>query len=460
MINIQHIFRQYDIRGIVDQELTEDMMSDIARAFANYARQHGYTQMLLGIDNRASSPRLRDLVVTALLTSGCDVIDLGLVITPMFYFASKHLKVGAGIMITASHNPAEYNGCKILMGDSTIYGEEIQTIRRMVEEKDFLSAEPGALSSFEISEIYTQMIVEKIKLGTNLPKIVVDCGNGTASLFAGKLFRALGCEVTELYCDSDPSFPNHHPDPVNPDNMRDLIREVQKRQADIGIGIDGDGDRLGVVDRAGNMIWGDMLMILFWRDILPRYPGAQCIVEVKCSQSLIDEIERLGGHPLIYKTGHSLIKAKMKEIGAIFTGEMSGHMFFADEYYGFDDALYASARLIALLSKSELSITEMLSDVPCYYATPEIRLPSTDSEKFQVVDKMLQYFRTLYPVIDIDGARIIFPHGWGLVRASNTGPEIIFRCEGSTPAVRDEIKESMLSYMRQIGFTVPAACDR
>ncbi|MCX5780137.1 MAG: phosphomannomutase/phosphoglucomutase [Firmicutes bacterium] len=459
-MNINHIFRQYDIRGIVDQELTEGMMSDIARAFANYAHQHGHTQMLVGRDNRASSPRLRDLVVAALLNSGCDVIDLGLVITPMFYFAAKYLEVGAGIMITASHNPGEYNGCKILMGDSTIYGEEIQTIRRLVEAQDFISAQPGNLSDFDISDIYTQMIVGKIKLGPNLPKIVVDCGNGTASLFAGKLFRALGCEVTELYCDSDPTFPNHHPDPVNPDNMQDLIREVQKQAADIGIGIDGDGDRIGVVDRAGNMIWGDMLMILFWRDILPRYPGAQCIVEVKCSQSLIDEIVRLGGHPIIYKTGHSLIKAKMKEIGAVFTGEMSGHMFFADEYYGFDDAMYASARLIALLSKSDLSITEMLSDVPLYYATPEIRLPSTDSEKFQVVEEVLQHFRTLYPVIDIDGARINFPQGWGLVRASNTGPEIIFRCEGSSPSARDEIKDEILSYMRQIGFVLPAILNR
>jgi phosphomannomutase/phosphomannomutase/phosphoglucomutase len=432
------------------------MMSDIARAFAAYARQHGYTKMLVGRDNRQSSPRFGDLVVAALLDSGCDVVDLGLVVTPMFYFASRHLNIGAGMMITASHNPSEYNGCKILMGDSTIYGEQIQDICRLVEEKHFISGPRGNLSQYDITDDYINMIVGKIKLGPNPPRIVVDCGNGTASLFAGDLYRRLGCEVGELYCESDPTFPNHHPDPVKPENMQDLIATVKQQDADIGIGIDGDGDRIGVVDKEGNLIWGDMLMILFWRDILPRYPGTECIVEVKCSQSLIDEIKRLGGNPFIYKTGHSLIKAKMKEINAVFTGEMSGHIFFADDYYGFDDALYAGARLIALLSKSDQTITQMLSDVPHYYATPEIRLPSTDAEKFEVVAKVLEHFRTRYEVIDIDGARIIFPHGWGLVRASNTGPEIICRCEGDTPSARDEIKDSLFSYMQEIGFSLPA----
>lgn len=452
---IKHIFRQYDIRGVVDLELTEDMMSDIARAFAAYADQHGYTKMLVGRDNRESSPRMAELVIQALLGSGYDVVDLGLVISPMFYYAARHLDIGAGLMITASHNGSEYNGCKILMGDSTIYGDQIQEIYRMVKDKQFISRSPGSLQQYDITEEYLNMIVDKIQLGPNPPKIVVDCGNGTASPFAGELFRRLGCQVGELYCESDPSFPNHHPDPVNPKNMEDLMVEVKRQDADIGIGIDGDGDRLGVVDKEGNFIWGDMLMILFWRDILPRYPGTACIVEVKCSQSLIDEIERLGGKPIIYKTGHSLIKAKMKEVDAIFTGEMSGHMFFADEYYGFDDALYAGARLIALLSNSDQTITEMLSDVSRYYSTPEIRLPSTDTEKFEVVARVLEHFRTTLEVIDIDGARIIFPHGWGLVRASNTGPEIIFRCEGDTPSARDAIKDTIFSYLKEIGFAVP-----
>jgi len=441
---------------VVDRDLTGETMADIARAFAAYAHRSGHKKMLVGRDNRQSSPLFRNLIVEALLESGFDVVDLGTVVSPMLYYAARHLNIGAGMMITASHNGGEYNGCKLLLGDSTIYGDQIQEIRRLVEERAFISDTPGILETYDITDDYINMIDSKIKLGPKPIKIVVDCGNGTASLFAGRLYRQLGCEVVELYCDSDPAFPNHHPDPVNADNMQDLIAAVKKHDADIGIGIDGDGDRIGVTDREGNLIWGDMLMILFWRDILPRYPGTQCLVEVKCSQSLVDEIERLGGVPIIYKTGHSLIKAKMKEIDAVFTGEMSGHIFFADDYYGFDDALYAGARLITLLSNSDQSITEMLSDVPRYHATPEMRLPSTDTEKFEVVEKVLAHYRPRQEVIDIDGARIIFPHGWGLVRASNTGPEIIFRSEGDSPAARDEIKRDIFSFMESIGFAVPA----
>jgi len=448
---MKNIFRQYDIRGIVNKELDDRLMYDIARAFATYAIRSGHKKVLVGRDNRLSSPHMRDITVDALLNSGCEIVDLGVVVTPMFYFAGRHMDIKAGIMITASHNPSEYNGCKLLLGDSTIYGEQIQNIREMIDKKDFISASKGSIQNIDITEDYIEMINNKIKLGPHIPKIVVDCGNGTASFFAPDIFRRLGCEVIELYCKSDPTFPNHHPDPVDPENMKDLIIEVQKNNAAIGIGIDGDGDRLGVVDAEGNIIWGDMLMILFWRDILPRYPKSKCIVEVKCSQSLIDEIERLGGEPIIYKTGHSLIKAKMKEIGAVFTGEMSGHLFFADDYYGFDDALYAGARLIALLSRSEKTISEMLSDVPRYYATPEIRLTSSDEEKFDIVDKVFNHFKNKYKIIDIDGARILFPNGWGLVRASNTGPEIIVRCEGNTMEALGNIKNELFSYLKEIG---------
>jgi phosphomannomutase/phosphoglucomutase len=450
-IFIKHIFRQYDIRGLVGKELSYELMQDIARAFAVMAVQEGYTSILVGRDNRISSPSLRDAVVEALLDSGCNVVDLGLVISPMFYFAARHLNIPACIMITASHNPGEYNGCKLLLGDSTIYGEQIQKLYKIIEKGNFITAPPGITYDYDIRAEYSEMIKSKISMGPNLPKIVVDCGNGTASLFAPQIFRSLGCEVTELYCESDPTFPHHHPDPVNPDNMQDLIREVQRHQADLGIGIDGDGDRLGVVDAQGNLIWGDMLMILFWRDILTRHPGTQCIVEVKCSQSLIDEIEKLGGRPIIYKTGHSLIKAKMKEIDAVFTGEMSGHMFFADDYYGFDDAIYAGARLLSLLSFSRQSISEMLADINKYYSTPEIRLPSTDEQKFQVVDRVLQTFKNKYQIIDIDGARIIFPDGWALVRASNTGPELIVRCEGNTPEALEKIKQELFAVLERTG---------
>jgi phosphomannomutase/phosphomannomutase/phosphoglucomutase len=452
-----NIYRQYDIRGIVDQELTDDIMFNIGRAFAFYAREHGYHKILLGRDNRMSSPHYRDLLAEALLQSGCDVVDLGMVITPMFYYASRHLGIGAGIMITASHNPGEYNGCKLLLGESTIYGDQIIAIQQLAEKGDFASLPSGKLTSYDIREAYMQMITEKIKLGSNKPKVVVDCGNGTASPFAPELFERLGCKTIPLFCESDPTFPNHHPDPVKPENLQDLIKLVKQSQADIGIGIDGDGDRLGVVDKDGNMIWGDQLMILFWRDILPRYPDLPCIVEVKCSQSLIDEINHLGGTPLIFKTGHSLIKAKMKETGAIFTGEMSGHMFFADDYYGYDDALYAAARLLLLLSNGSRTIGDMLSNISKYYSTPEIRLPGNDETKFKLVDQVLNHFKKDHEVIDIDGARIIFPHGWGLVRASNTGPEIICRCEGDSPEALQEIKNTLFAYLDSIGFNTAKA---
>lgn len=452
---ISNIFRQYDIRGIVDQELDEQMMRAITGAFASYARESGRRRMIIGRDNRSSSLRFRDVVVNTLLEAGFEVYDLGLVVTPIFYFAARHLGIDAGIMITASHNPSEYNGCKLLLGESTIYGEEIQEIKKRVQAGVFPEAGTGELTFVDVADTYMQMIASKIKLGPKIPKVVLDCGNGTASLFAPELLRRLGCKTETLYCDSDSCFPNHHPDPVNPDNMTDLIIRVKETAADIGIGIDGDGDRLGVVDQEGNMIWGDQLMILFWREILPRYPGTTCIVEVKCSQSLIDEIQKLGGKPTIYKTGHSLIKAKMKEINAVFTGEMSGHMFFADEYYGFDDALYASARLLQLLSHSDKSITEMLSNVNKYYSTPEIRIKSSDDQKFRLVDQVLTHFRKDYEVIDIDGARILFPHGWGLVRASNTGPEIICRCEGDTAESLAQIKNLLFSYLESIGLVLP-----
>ncbi|MGI5912782.1 MAG: phosphomannomutase/phosphoglucomutase [Syntrophomonadaceae bacterium] len=453
---MNNIFRQYDIRGIVDNELSEKMAYDIACAFSTYAIKKGQKTLLLGRDNRASSPAIAKFMIEGALSSGCDVIDLGMVITPIFYFASRYLNIPAGIMITASHNPPDYNGCKLLLGDSTIYGEQIQEIRKIIEQKAYYHGPRGSLKQLNINDAYSHMINQKISLGPHKLKVVVDCGNGTASLFAPSIFRKLGCEVVELYCESDSSFPNHHPDPINPENMKDLIEYVKMQKADLGIGIDGDGDRLGVVDNEGNLIWGDMLMIIFWREIMPRYPGTKAIVEVKCSQALIDEIKRLGGEPVMFKTGHSLIKAKMKELGAVFTGEMSGHMFFGDNYYGFDDAIYASARLLSLLSHSDKTLPEMLADVPRYYSTPEIRIPSDDIKKFEIVNKVLQYFKTKYQIIDVDGARIIFPHGWGLVRASNTGPELIVRCEANSPEALSKIKDELFSFLQQQDLLVAA----
>lgn len=447
------IFRQYDIRGRVGDELDEAAVRSIALAFGKYVHDQGRNKLIIGRDNRASSLLFRDIVVEALLESGLDVIDIGELITPMFYFAGRHLAVDAGIMITASHNPGHDNGFKLLLGSSTIYGEEIQKIARMVERGELLEAEVrGGLEFLDIKQDYLQAITERIVLGEKKLKVVVDCGNGAAGFAAPELLHQLGCEVVELYCESDSSFPNHHPDPVKVENCRDLIKVVQAEGADLGIGFDGDGDRLGVVAPNGDIIWGDTLMILFWREILAENPGLDCIVEVKCSQALVDEILRLGGKPVIYKTGHSLIKAKMKEIGAIFTGEMSGHMFFADEYYGYDDALYAAARLLRILSHSQQGITELLADVPVYYSTPEIRVKSGDAAKFVIVEQVLAYYRHLYEVIDIDGARILFPGGWGLVRASNTGPELIVRCEGKTPEALERIRTELFGFLQNLGL--------
>lgn len=452
----REIFRQYDIRGRAGEELNDDAVLGISRAFAKYVFQKGRQKVIVGRDNRFSSPAIQGMVVNALLDSGLDVIDLGVVISPMFYFAARYLDIDAGIMITASHNPGPDNGFKLLLGSSTIYGEEIQELADWAIRGERLNASKrGRLQELNIKREYLGAITSRIKLGPRKLHAVVDCGNGTAGPIAPELFRELGCQVTELYCDSDPSFPNHHPDPVKVENSLDLVKMVQQTGADLGVGFDGDGDRLGVVAPDGTMIWGDLLMVLFWREILPKHPGTQCIVEVKCSQSLIDEIERLGGKPLIYKTGHSLIKARMKEIGAVFTGEMSGHMFFADEYYGYDDALYAAARLLRILSQSDKGLSELLADVPHYYATPELRVKSSEQEKFRLVEDTLEHFRPRYEIIDIDGARILFPGGWGLVRASNTGPELIVRCEGRTPEDLQAIKAELFDFLESQGLSVP-----
>ncbi len=455
MIN-PSIFRQYDIRGRVGTELDNDAAASIAAAFCTYIHQTGRRHMIVGRDNRSSSAAFRDIVVQVCLESGIDVVDIGEVITPVFYFASRHLEIDAGIMITASHNPGSDNGFKLLLGASTIYGKEIQKIARMAQiaqmQERVVSKISGILTYMDITQDYTQTIISRIELGPKKLKIVVDCGNGTAGYIAPAVLKALGCEVVQLYCESDPGFPNHHPDPVKLENCRDLIKAVQAEKADLGIGFDGDGDRLGVVAPNGGIIWGDTLMILYWREILAKHPGLDCIVEVKCSRALVDEIERLGGKPIIYKTGHSLIKAKMKEMGAIFTGEMSGHMFFADEYYGYDDAIYAAARLLRILSNSDKGITELLADVPVYHATPELRVKSSDAEKFVIVEKVLRHFQALYQVIDIDGARILFPGGWGLVRASNTGPELIVRCEGKTVEDLEKIKTELFGLLGKLGL--------
>ncbi|OFX14452.1 MAG: phosphomannomutase [Armatimonadetes bacterium RBG_19FT_COMBO_69_19] len=445
------IFREYDIRGVVGDDLTPEVAAAIARAYARWLRQRGTPsrKVVVGQDNRASSPALAQAAIRALRAGGFDVEDIGTVITPVFYFARVHLGIDGGVMVTASHNPAQFNGFKLAQGFGTLYGEEIQDIRRLAGTPGEGISAPGALGRQDIVPAYLAMLREKIRLGPRRLRVAVDCGNGTASLMAPQALRQLGCEVIPLYCESDPRFPHHHPDPTQEENLRDLIALVRQERADVGIGLDGDGDRIGVVDEQGGIIWGDVLMILFWREILPRHPGTVGIVEVKCSQALYDEIARLGGKPIFYRTGHSLIKAKMKEVEAVFTGEMSGHMFFADEYYGYDDAVYAAARLLRILSHADRPLSALLADVPQYASTPEVRVECPDEVKFEVVRKVTEEFGRRYQVIDIDGARVLFEDGWGLIRASNTQPALVLRAEARTADGLERIKRTLSDLLQR-----------
>jgi phosphomannomutase/phosphoglucomutase len=462
------IFREYDIRGIVGFDLTADVAEAIARAYAVYlqrvsspspaAAKSGQVALpvIVGCDNRESSPWIREAVVRGLVASGCRVADIGTVITPTFYFSRVHYGIDGGVMITASHNPPEFNGFKLAHGFGTIYGEEIQDIRRLADHGDQVTGS-GSVERRDVAPLYRAMLQEKIRLGSRRLRVVLDCGNGTAGLVAPQVLEGWGAEVVCLYCDSDPRFPHHHPDPVQPANLTDLIATVRRTGADIGIGLDGDGDRIGVVDERGGIIWGDTLMILFWREILPAHPGTVGIVEVKCSQALYEEIERLGGRPMFYKTGHSLIKAKMKELGAVFTGEMSGHMFFADEYYGYDDAVYAAGRLLRILTKTNKKLSDLLADVPKYHVTPEVRVDCPDEAKFGIVGKITAEFKRRFEVVDIDGARVLFGDGWGLIRASNTQPALVLRAEAKTPEALLRIKGVLESELKKFPEVGPVA---
>lgn len=435
------IFREYDIRGVVGDDLTPEVAARIGRG---YAAHLGLSdgQVVLGRDNREHSPLLAAAVAEGLRTSGCAVADIGTVITPTFYFARVHWGIEGGVMVTASHNPPEFNGFKLAGGSGTLYGEQIQAVRRRAETGPFADGR-GRIEPREIVPAYMEMLREKIRLGPRRLRVALDCGNGTASLIAPQALAAWGVEVVPIYCDSDPRFPHHHPDPVDPHNLTDLIALVRRERCDLGIGLDGDGDRIGVVDDRGEILWGDLLMVLYWREILPRYPGAEVIVEVKCSQALVEEVTRLGGRPFFYRTGHSLIKAKMREIGAVFTGEMSGHMFFADEFFGFDDALYAAGRLLRILSGAEVPLSALMADVPRYPVTPEVRVTCPDERKFDIVARVTEEFKRGHQVIDVDGARVLFDDGWGLVRASNTQPVLVVRAEARTEAGLAHIKRTL-----------------
>lgn len=435
----ERIFREYDIRGIADRDFTDDAVALLSRATGTLLKRRGAKQITLGQDCRLSSPRIAQGMRQGLLGSGLDVVDIGLVPTPLLYFSVFHLDVGGGVMITGSHNPGDQNGLKIMSGKSTVFGEDIQEILAIAKREDFERGQ-GRLTEVDIKPAYLDAVQESVP-GPLKVKAVIDCGNGTAGVVAGALLRRLGCEVTELFPEPDGRFPNHHPDPTMPENLEDLTKAVKQQGALLGIAFDGDSDRIGVVDRDGRPIFGDELLILYARDILRTHPGAKIISEVKASHRLFQDIAKHDGKGILWKTGHSLIKAKMKQEGALLAGEMSGHMFFNDRFYGFDDAIYAAARLLEIIAREKKSPGQLLSDLPKTVCTPELRVDCSDDIKFKVVERARERLMSMgHEVNGIDGARVEFGDAWGLVRASNTQPVLVFRFEASDDHRLKEIR--------------------
>ena len=454
MASIQDsIFKEYDIRAIADRDLTDDVAEAIGRAAGTYFMRKGERDVVLCRDARLSSPRIARAVANALVKTGCNVVDIGMNPTPLCYFGARHLGFTASVMVTASHNPAEYNGMKINSDGTSIFGEEIQKIRVMAQTGDVDLGEGSYRTYDGVEDAYVDWVREHIQLERKM-HIAVDTGNGSAGPVSRRLFAALGCEAEILFEEPDGHFPNHHPDPTIPKNLEALRKVVLEKGYDFGVGFDGDGDRIGVVDDKGQMIWGDMLQIVFWREIMKKHPNSAVIVEVKCSRALYEEAEKLGGKPFFYKTGHSLIKAKMREEGLLFAGEMSGHMFFADEYFGFDDALYAAARLLRTLSRTNRRLSEMFDGVPKYCATPEIRIPCDEGEQDALIARARAHYEALgFPMITIDGLRVNFEGGWGLLRKSNTQPIIVMRAEASDPktlaAIEADLHAALASVQEQ-----------
>jgi phosphomannomutase/phosphoglucomutase len=433
------IFREYDIRGLVGKDLTDETVELLGLGAGTYLTRRGITRITLGRDVRLSSQGYRDAIIRGLVRAGLTVVDLGMVTTPMLYFSLFTRDVTGGVMITGSHNPPDYNGFKIAEGKSTIYGEKIQEVRRIIESGDFSRGE-GHGEEASVVEDYCRTLVRGTRMGKRKIKVVVDAGNGTTGPTSPRILWELGCDVTELYCEPDGRFPNHHPDPTLPEAVSDLRAKTLQLKADVGIGFDGDGDRLGVIDEKGTIVWMDMLLILYARDLLRRRPGSTVIFDVKCSHLCSTEIREAGGVPLMWKTGHSLIKKKMREENAPLAGEMSGHVCFADDYFGYDDATYAACRLVQILSGTDTSLSQLLADIPTTHTTPEIRLDCPDEKKFEIVRKLKEHFDKNYTTLDIDGVRVVFPDGWGLVRPSNTQPVLVLRFEAESPRRLEEIK--------------------
>jgi len=442
------IFRAYDIRGVVGEDLTVDVARLVGRAFGTEIRRRGGNRALVGRDGRLSGPELAGALIEGIRATGCDVLDAGQGPTPVFYFGLHEPGADGGIQVTGSHNPPQYNGFKICVGTQTIFGPAIQELRRRIEADDFEEGS-GGYEEVDLVPAYEKMLQARISLARPL-RVAVDSGNGVAGPLAPRIYRDLGCEVVELYSEVDGTFPNHHPDPTLPEAVEDLQAAVTAGGLDLGLGFDGDADRVGIIDENGEIVWGDRLTIILARDLLERNQGATVIFDVKCSQLLADDIQAHGGRPLMWKTGHSLMKQKMKDEGALLGGEMSGHLFFAESFFGHDDAIYAGAKLLEIAARHEGGFSELLADLPETFSTPEIRRDTPEAAKFEICERLRDDLAKDFEVIDIDGVRAVFDGGWGLARASNTQPAIVLRFEAESPERLEEIQELFDERLRRI----------
>ena len=434
------IFREYDIRGLAEKDFDREFALLLGKVHGSIITAQGGKRVTVGRDCRATSDAYAEAVIAGLASTGLQVYDIGVCPTPLLYFSLFHLDVDGGIQITASHNASEYNGFKLCIGKDTLYGEQIQDLRSRMERNQFQERAGGKVEHYAIVPPYHKHLLQDVPQLARPLKVVVDAGSGVGGPIAPPIFRELGCTVWEIACVPDGRFPLHHPDPTVPENLNLLIDKVRQEKADVGIAYDGDADRIGAVDEKGTIIWGDELLVLFSRDVLRRNPNAIIISEVKCSQRLYDDIARNGGRPIMWKAGHSLMKAKMKETQALLAGEMSGHMFFKERYFGYDDAIYASLRLLEILAKSGQPLSALLGDLPKSVSTPEIRVDCPDDRKFTIAEKATEHFRKHYEVIDLDGVRIQFPEGWGLIRASNTQPALVLRFEAQSAEKLNEYR--------------------
>lgn len=452
-----HIFREYDIRGVVDKDFTGDVPYLIGRAYGSEVKTRlgGTPRIAVGHDNRPSSPHLASEIIRGVRSAGVDVVDIGTAPTPMLYYATEKLGTDGGIQITGSHNPPEYNGFKLVVRSRALYGDAIQGLRKRIENDDLTNGE-GKHDKHDIRDTYVNDIGSRFQIKRPL-KIVVDCGNGTGSLVAVDMLSMTGAEVIPLYCESDGTFPNHHPDPVVDENLRDMIALVKKEKADIGIAFDGDADRLGAVDEQGNIIRGDILLLLFGVDLIDRRGLPQKLVfDVKCTQALPEVFSAKGGEPIMYKTGHSLIKEKMKEVGSLLSGELSGHICYGENYYGFDDALYGACLLVELVARRNQPLSSLVGQFPKYVSTPEIRVEVTEETKFGIVDRAVEHFGKSNEVINVDGARVVFDGGWGLLRASNTQPVLVLRFEARTQEQLAKIQHALYEWLAEQGVDTSA----